>query len=282
MSDFTDFSDMDDFDNAPVRKSQVTTVEEIKCIKCAGSGKVRYGYVNISYYDCNMCKGTGKVTQARVNRYNGAKKAEVTRVSNVAKKLEIFKEANPSEFKWLQDNQHRSDFAANLLAGLMQYGSLTEKQLEAVTKSLIRNKIYKTEQAKLQEGRNIALNGSALSIHTALTKAASTGLKGPTLRTEKIKFSLAKPGSKNPGFVYVSFKTTDEYIGKISPEGVFMPTRECPDEAKQALVEVAENPLDAAIKYGRLTGSCSCCGRTLTDKDSVAMGIGPICQAKFF
>lgn len=39
--------------------------------------------------------------------------------------------------------------------------------------------------------------------------------------------------------------------------------------------------LDEAAKYGALYGKCIECGRTLTDENSIAAGIGPICAQKF-
>ncbi len=41
-------------------------------------------------------------------------------------------------------------------------------------------------------------------------------------------------------------------------------------------------PLERAAELGKLYGICICCGRTLTDETSIANGIGPICQAKWF
>jgi hypothetical protein len=38
--------------------------------------------------------------------------------------------------------------------------------------------------------------------------------------------------------------------------------------------------LEQAAKYGRLYGFCVRCGRTLTDEESIAAGIGPICADK--
>ena len=38
--------------------------------------------------------------------------------------------------------------------------------------------------------------------------------------------------------------------------------------------------LEEAKEYGKLTGSCCNCGRELTNPDSVAQGIGPICAGK--
>lgn len=39
--------------------------------------------------------------------------------------------------------------------------------------------------------------------------------------------------------------------------------------------------IEEAKAYGRLYGTCIRCGRTLTDEDSIAAGIGPICAEKF-
>lgn len=39
---------------------------------------------------------------------------------------------------------------------------------------------------------------------------------------------------------------------------------------------------EQAAEFGRLTGSCCCCGRLLTDPQSIADGIGPVCKGKYF
>lgn len=39
--------------------------------------------------------------------------------------------------------------------------------------------------------------------------------------------------------------------------------------------------LDQAAEYGRRTGVCACCGRDLTNKESIELGIGPICRGNF-
>ncbi len=55
----------------------------------------------------------------------------------------------------------------------------------------------------------------------------------------------------------------------------------CAPEQEAKVLEIAQDPKGAAIAYGRMTGSCACCGRALTDKDSVAAGIGPVCAENF-
>lgn len=48
---------------------------------------------------------------------------------------------------------------------------------------------------------------------------------------------------------------------------------------------VSLNPLDITLEeakeYGRKTGTCYMCSRTLTNKESIEAGIGPICANKF-
>lgn len=39
--------------------------------------------------------------------------------------------------------------------------------------------------------------------------------------------------------------------------------------------------LDEAKEYGKVTGTCCNCGRTLTNEESIEAGIGPICAGKF-
>lgn len=39
--------------------------------------------------------------------------------------------------------------------------------------------------------------------------------------------------------------------------------------------------LEEAKAYGALYGTCCVCGRTLSDEDSIAAGIGPVCATRF-
>jgi hypothetical protein len=109
-------------------------------------------------------------------------------------------------------------------------------------------------------------------------------VKQPVFRAEGLKFSLAPTALKNgqpaanAGAVYV--KAGDEYQGKIF-DGKFQAGRDCLDDTPQAVVRTAQDPRGVAVQYGRDTGICSCCGRTLTDPVSIEMGIGPICAMKW-
>lgn len=49
---------------------------------------------------------------------------------------------------------------------------------------------------------------------------------------------------------------------------------------KRILDAIAVDPVEAAARYGQELGICGVCGRALTDLESRARGIGPICAAK--
>jgi hypothetical protein len=85
----------------------------------------------------------------------------------------------------------------------------------------------------------------------------------------------AKATSANPGFLYL--KSDGTYMGKISPVGEYMPSREATASVTNALTAFAADPAAAALAYGKATGNCCFCRRGLTDARSVEAGYGPIC-----
>lgn len=50
---------------------------------------------------------------------------------------------------------------------------------------------------------------------------------------------------------------------------------------RSQLAQFEADPLKAAQEFGRLSGVCCSCGRDLTDPDSIAAGIGPVCARRF-
>lgn len=51
--------------------------------------------------------------------------------------------------------------------------------------------------------------------------------------------------------------------------------------AVRNLSEATKLSLEEAKQFGVLYGTCCVCGRTLTNEDSIADGIGPVCATKF-
>ncbi len=116
------------------------------------------------------------------------------------------------------------------------------------------------------------------AIVAAFASARAAGVKTPRLRLDTFTFSRAPDQGKNAGAIYV--KNGAEYIGKVT-DGRFHRTMACDAATEARVIAAASDPHRAAKAYGAKTGSCSCCGRELTDGESVQLGIGPICRDKF-
>ena len=116
------------------------------------------------------------------------------------------------------------------------------------------------------------------AIATSFAAARANHIQRPKLRLGNVVFSLAPDHGKNAGAIYV--KTGEVYLGKIA-DGRFHPVRDCDATLAAHVIEVASDPHRAAKAYGQHTGKCSCCGRPLTNGESIDLGIGPICRDKY-
>ncbi len=123
---------------------------------------------------------------------------------------------------------------------------------------------------------NAAIDVSKIQV--AFATAFGNGIKRPKLRLGSFTFSRAPDTGTNAGSIYV--KEGEWYLGKVT-DGCFYPFRERGSEREAKVIEAASSPDKAAEAYGRRTGSCSCCGRELTNKVSIDRGIGPICAEKY-
>lgn len=80
--------------------------------------------------------------------------------------------------------------------------------------------------------------------------------------------------------VHPVYGTMNGYYGSFEGDR-FVPNKYCTKEMINQLQDIEENGIEAAKRIGLLTGNCCVCGRTLTNEDSIAGGIGPICGGKF-
>lgn len=121
------------------------------------------------------------------------------------------------------------------------------------------------------------------ALFAAFEAAKSKGAKRLTLRFEGVN---VKP-NRDLSALWVTSQHEKEqgnyglqpkYLGKVTRSGC---DSRLSDDVKATIMGAASDPLTAAIKYGKVSGSCSCCGRELTDPRSIERGIGPICAEKF-
>ena len=246
------------------------------CPKCRGSGQFR-GYTGMSMGSCFKCKGAGKLSFKTSPEHRAA-----TRNRSAAKaeaRTQTWAEANPLLWDWMNTRAPSFTFAANMLDAVRKYGHLTENQEAAAEKCRLAD--IDREARRAQEKIERETNAPRVSIdpvETAFNTAQGNGIKRPKLRLDTFIFSLAPSTGKNAGAVYV--KEGGEYLGKVQG-GKFMRAFSCTAETEQRIVAVCADPRQAAIAYGQRTGTCSTCGRELTNEGSIEDGIGPICASKY-
>lgn len=271
MDDWDSFVNSLADNDAPIPLKQ-SAEKRYPCGQCGGTGLYAGVRVHQEKKQCFACRGKGyfktdprKLEKARQQR--AAKKQQALASSQATN------QANPVYAK-VADMASWNDLASSM----MQQHSLgkvwSEKQIAAIEAM-----IQRMEQRRAE--REAAATAVDLSpIVQMFEHAKSSGYKRPVYRAEGLKISLAAATGANAGALYIKTEA-DEYIGKVS-EGRFFGTYQATDEHKQALAIIAENPRDAAIRYGKRTGSCACCGRTLSNHASIELGIGPICAERWF
>lgn len=121
------------------------------------------------------------------------------------------------------------------------------------------------------------------ALFAAFEAAKSKGAKRLTLRFEGVN---VKP-NRDLSTLWVTSQTETEmgeyglkpkYLGKVTRTSL---DSRLSDDVKAIIMGAASDPLTAAIRYGKVSGECSCCGRELTNSLSISLGIGPICREKF-
>lgn len=250
------------------------------CEHCGGSGKWSRGFNSRGESKCFACNGKGYFATSRAAR----SKARAARQNRKVKRQQAieaeavkFAEENAELVRALVDLSGWNSFAQELLAKLAKYGSLTPGQIAAAERMIKKVAENRAKRAAERKADEITVDLSA--IRAMFDRAIESGLKRPTYRAEGLIISRAPDHGRNAGSLYV--KAGGEYQGKIDPENVYRPAYAAAKETKTALETIAANPAEAAVRYGRETGSCSCCGRTLTDPNSIEAGIGPICAGKY-
>ena len=283
---FDDMSNDLDF-GAPAKAatSEVAYFEQA-CPKCKGTGRYTFGYINVRSGECFACKGKGKMTfktspATRMKAKASAERRVIAKADAQATKVIEWKEANPAEAAWMESSAPRFEFAKSMLDALNKYGHLTERQMETVQRLTVqdaeRQAARATEQVARAESAPVV---TVEAIEVAFNNAKQAGVKRPKLRLDTFVFSPAGETSNNAGAIYIKNKEDGLYLGKVMGGRLFT-SRDCTTEAAERIVAVSSDPKQAAVAYGMKFGACSICGRALTDSDSIARGIGPICAENY-
>lgn len=183
---------------------------------------------------------------------------------------------------WIEDTRSWNSFADSLGRYAEKNDTLSPKQFAAAERAAVKHAAK--ADAPVDADEPIAISADALQpILTAFACASASGLKKPKMRFDGFSLTLAPATGKNAGDIYV--KRGDEWVGRIAKTGQYIKPYGVSAETNSIMdakiAEVADNPMEAAVAYGRLTGNCSCCGRALTDPESVRRAIGPICAKRF-
>lgn len=189
-------------------------------------------------------------------------------------------------------NDSLSDFEHNLLVSASC--EAIEPKQAGVAAYIIES--FRRSQPRPQVAQ---LDNAGLEVIHKMFTTAKANLKRPAIRLmdeqrHEFQLSLAAETSKNAGCIYVKgekptgayvdadgYGPSRPYLGKITSFGKFFPAQGCPTTVEAQLKAFAADPEGIATKYGRLTGCCCFCGRSLKDARSTEVGFGPVCAKKF-
>jgi len=110
---------------------------------------------------------------------------------------------------------------------------------------------------------------------------------------QPLVLSVAGARARNPGAINMTDGRAygdNVFFGKITVEGTFQPSQASRtlDHAVKAsmwalMSRMRDGEAEAVFaEFGKRFGVCAICGRELTNEDSVARGIGPVCYSRAF
>lgn len=179
--------------------------------------------------------------------------------------------------------QGKADTCLDIAAKLERFGSFASPRQADFAAKLIEWSVPRWER---QDDR------TPLAQVDPVTPAAPAPLLLPRLfdlmqRLAKLEIGALKLSRKNQdSLIWVKHTAVDGVAGKIE-NGVLVifhgriAGRISAADLRKDLLAIEVNPEEAAVLHGRLSGRCAVCSRDLTDPESIARGIGPICAEKF-
>jgi len=286
IDDLADIPGLNDLDRAStgiVPANPKKSRETFPCESCRGTGRYQGVRVHQPEEKCFACKGKGYFLKSYADRMAGKKKRAQAKMNRWVLAQTEFEKAHPGLIaKVRADLLPWNAFAASLIEQYDDKATLTEKQVAALQTQLDKNAERQAARAATKAAETQKLEANPVdpsAIRELFETAKSNGLKKPGLWFGDLKISEAPSHGRNAGALYV--KQGGEYAGKIIGS-TFHPAWGVPAMTiLNSLLEIASNPAEVLRVKGKETGKCCCCGRELTDPESVANGIGPICATNW-
>lgn len=271
--------------NATFLNAQTEFAATYRCERCNGAGR-KFGGI------CYRCNGSGKQNRKPVDRSAPAlaKRAQTKARKEERRQTEViaYQKEHAAVFDWVHGKAPTNSFASSLLAGFLQYGRLTDRQIEAVEHAIVEDERRAQErkeraereatEARTREARAVIPPPSPdNALDLSAVPAGRYAIPGGNTRL-KVLIQKPTPPNKWSGYTFVSdaagYGARRKY-GLQAPHGFYK------GHIVAELRIIASDPKAAAIAYGRLTGTCCICGRMLEDPNSIEAGIGPVCAERF-
>ena len=167
---------------------------------------------------------------------------------------------------------------------------ILKKKREELSQEIAENFLrdfFDTSQT-LDDGPKVG-GGNFPGVISLFDKAAEK-IKYPKLQfsVEGVPVKMRRAGSRSkaPGAIFIDngekfHSPNRQYFGRIDRDGSFTPGRDCPEAVAEILQGLNSDPDGTLRSHGKASGNCSACGRLLTEETSVALGIGPVCRARW-
>ena len=176
-----------------------------------------------------------------------------------------------------------NEFAASLVSQHERKGKLSAAQWGAAERMLDKLEQRRRERDRRERSAPVV---DASRVRAMFDAALESGLNRRALLAAqynadgsvaaKVKLTPARPPRDE-----VWIKVDGEFCGGIGGDGKLRLRDHAPAWLAAVVDHIAADPDAACRLYGQRTGVCACCGRTLTNAESIALGIGPVCRAKW-
>ncbi|WP_416047199.1 hypothetical protein [Cupriavidus basilensis] len=211
------------------------------CTTCKGTGKFQaFGRQTVKLPHCKDCNGTGQRYYKQSREQRAKRSAAIKEREEAGKRAEVewmeaqkqsafrtFEAAHPDIAQWWTSSPLKS--AATLRGEATAHGNLTEAQVQ-MARRCIENEAAMILKA---EGSHRRIDVDAWHIADRLQRE-------PVAQVGSFTFRSADDTSQNPGAIYAIHTETDQYLGKIVLERIFLPlvVSDYPNELLAELVDL--------------------------------------------